>query len=228
MESIPEDPSCVHFFKLLALLARNNSVCRTQLHLKLPNSLLFGFGFKSPTLMQYFQYRLQFTPFSELEFEDAISHLDLYTDATRGSLPKYVFKLKGEKLFARTKDELTSLWRRLVHSSRTFHTGDFVVQPFIISKTHKACVVKLSWHLAHGASVTLHQCATELNPDNYSSLTVGEDAEVLPATLSQSTNHLRESIEYVRVIVEKAVFWQTEGRVKQLKVQFMQDVFDNW
>ena len=116
MEAIPEDPTRIHFFRLLEMLTHNNAVRHTQVRLKPPNSLIFGFNFSGLTLMRFVQYRLQFTPVDRME--DALPALDLYTSETRNGLPLFILKTSTGKELLRSRDELAVAVNKLMKRAR--------------------------------------------------------------------------------------------------------------
>lgn len=59
-------------------------------------------------------------------------------------------------------------------------------------------------------------------------MVTGSEAQVVEAQLSVSTNVLRDRVDYVRLIVEKAVFSRAKGRLAKIQIQMMQDINDNW
>lgn len=103
-----------------------------------------------------------------------------------------------------------------------------MVQPFLLPKGRKARSVRVTWRLSRGYRVQFYENYTEMRERELIGLVTGTEAGVVDAQLSVSTNILRETVDYVRLLVEKAVFTQTKGRLAKVQIQMMQDVHDNW
>lgn len=117
MEPIPEQPAQMHFYRLLELLARHNTVLSTQVQVKPPNSLLVGFGFNTPMQMCYSAHRLQFH--AGLTSQFPLSSLNLYPQDLQGDFPQYILKSKGKKTYARSSQDAVRLLTLLTQETRT-------------------------------------------------------------------------------------------------------------
>lgn len=104
MEPIPEVPNSLHLYKLLFHLSANNNVPFIQLALRVPPTLLCGFGFSSPTLMQFNKHRLEFK--ERVRPEEAVIALEQAYVKT--GLPRFILKAKSGKQFPHSRQAALS------------------------------------------------------------------------------------------------------------------------
>ena len=179
--------------------------------------------------MLYFAHKLHFQDCSKKPLEQAIRALDQYSEGEEGYFPRYILKSKGQKVFAKSVLEASAVISRLKRENGAFHTvEDLVVQPFLLPKGKKARSVRVTWRLSRGYRVQFHENYAEMRERELVGLVTGTEAGVVEAQLSVSTNVLRETADYVRLLVEKAVFGRAKGRLAKVQIQMMQDVNDNW
>jgi hypothetical protein len=104
MERVPEYTDNLHFFRLLFLLCRRNRVS-----LKVPPTLIKGFGFEKLMFMSATSLGIRFE--SVASAEEILSRLEsmqLYTPEQRIGLPMYLVKTEGEKLVCQSKAEAST------------------------------------------------------------------------------------------------------------------------
>jgi len=93
MERVPEYPGNLHFFRLLYLLSRRNRVL-----LKVPPTLIMGFGFEKLMLMHTTPLGIRFESVSSVELPARLESMHLYSSEERLGLPMYLIKTEAEKL----------------------------------------------------------------------------------------------------------------------------------
>jgi hypothetical protein len=236
MERVEEYSGNVHFFKLLFQLAAQN-----QVTLKVPDTYISGFGFANPVLMTSTPAGMRFT--QVLNFSHMLDQLFHYDDKELGALPHYVLKRRGAKSWLYSKHEAIRAWERLTNKE------DFVLQPFLISPSGVARLVRVTWTQLRGTTAKLLSSkhpflkakeniqqtvrfagisAPELMDVDERYLQVNETAEETDCTISQATEHLAATVEYVRLILEKTVLQGFSGRISSLTIDVLPDIQGKW
>ena len=235
MQRVEEYSGNVHFFRLLFQLAAQN-----QVTLKVPDTFISGFDFAHPVLMTSTPTGLKFT--QVLNFPHMLDQLSQY-DQGRGALPRYVLKKRGSKSWLYTKQEAVRAWERLANKE------DFVLQTFLISSSDVARLVRVTWTQLRGTKARLlsnsrpflkqkeevQQSVRFAGPPNAELmdveehyLQVNETAEETECSLSQATEHLVATVEYVRLILEKTVLQGFAGRISSLTIDVLPDIQNKW
>lgn len=232
MQSVEEYPSNVHFFKLLFQLAAQN-----QVTLKVPDTFISGFAFSHPVFMTFSTTGLRFT--QVLDFPHMLDEMHQYEDTVRSVLPRYVVKRRQGKDWLYTKQQAVQTWERL-HGKE-----DFVLQPFLVSPGSTARLVRVTWTQLRGTkAILLSSPCPYLKPKEnaqksvrFSDITSTEsmdtDEKYLQITdtaletecnISQTTEHLAATVEYVRLILEKTVLQGFSARISSITIDVLPDI----
>ena len=247
MESVSEFPGNLHFFKLLSLLSRHNHVSLTQVMLKVPPTLILGFGFEKPTYMASTLVGVRFESVLESELSKKLDALNLYSDRDRLSLPRFLIKTETEKWPCRTTHEV-------LHKLSSRRGENCVVQPFILSPDYTAQRVRVTWSQDTGVTAVLfanevnyfrkrrgagktHRKLASAGDGIESTWGVGvEDQQLFVSpfvepsacSLSKSTSFLSSAVTYTKVLLEKSVLVSVSGVITSLTVEVMLDLVGKW
>ena len=242
MESVPEYPTSLHFFKLLYLLCRRNRVT-----LKVPPTLIMGFGFDKVVLMTAGSLGVSFKPVIEAEFMSHLDAMNVYTSEERLGLPKFLVKTLDEKQPCYSSTETLSVMQRLV----TQHE-EFVVQPYLLSPQYTPQKVRVTWTLENGSQAWLYAnqltCFGTVRGFSGSAghrrgrsdvkdtvrnhttdhLFVSPFTEPSSCTISAATQVLARSVEYVKHLLESSILLTVRGKIKGIQVDMMLDIKGKW
>lgn len=110
MESVPELPGPLSFFKLLFLLSKKNQVTLNQVLVKVPDSLISGFGFERPVFMTMTSAGVKFAEVEAGDISEIVESMSPYTGTERGALPAFVLKKATTRLPLQNAQEAIKRW----------------------------------------------------------------------------------------------------------------------
>ena len=253
MESVPEIPGQLHFYKLLYLLSKQNQVGTIQVLVKVPDSLICGFGFERPMFMTMSPAGVRFGSIEERDIPTLLSTLNPYSVSERGPLPAYVLKHSSTRKLLHTCQEASQRWSQIHTRRGKTHPEEAILQAYLITPDQKAQRVRVTWEKGVGVKVewmTNSDCflrAKEAGEQGSrkavrfagvggrgeedieeGALFPGPFAEVHQCRLSPATSELGFTVEYVKTLLEQAVLIPSGYTISSLKIDLLQDIHRKW
>lgn len=249
MESVPELPGHLHFYKLLYLLSKQNQVGSIQVLVKVPDSLICGFGFERPVFMTMTPVGVRFGTVEERDISVLISTLNPYSLSERGPLPAFVLKSSSIRQVLPTSQAAIQRWSPIHVRRGKTHSEEAILQAYLISPDHKAQRVRVTWTQG-GVRVqwiTNSDCFLKEKEGEEQgnrkkvrfegmgtgevvekALFPGQFAEVYQCRLSPATSELAFMVEYVKTVLEQAVLIPSGYTISSLTTDFLQDIHQKW
>lgn len=221
---------------------------------KVPDSLICGFGFEKPVFMTMTPAGVRFGTVEERDISALLSTLNPYSVSERGPLPAYVLKHSSTRKLIPTLQEATQRWTTIQTRRGNKHTEEAIMQAYLITPEKKAQRVRVTWEKAAGVRVewmTNLDCFLKASqgPDRdivkavrFSGITGGalqEEvdmkvlfptpfAEIHQCRLSPATSELGFTVEYVKTLLEQAVLIPSGYTLSSLKIDLLQDIHHKW
>lgn len=222
--------------------------------MKVPDSLICGFGFEKPVFMAMTPAGVRFGTVEERDISALLSNLNPYSVSERGPLPAYVLKHSSSRKLVKTLQEATQRWTTIQTRRGNKHTEEAILQAYLITPEKKAQRVRVTWEKAAGVKVewmTNSDCFLKASqaPDKESvkavrfagvtdeALVEEVDQKVLFPTpfaeihqcrLSPATSELGFTVEYVKTLLEQAVLIPSGYTLSSLKIDLLQDIHHKW
>ena len=222
--------------------------------MKVPDSLICGFGFEKPVFMTMTPAGVRFGAVEERDIAALLSNLNPYSVSERGPLPAFVLKHSSSRKLVKTIQEATQRWSTIQTRRGNKHTEEAILQAYLISPEKRAQRVRVTWEKAAGVKVewiTNSDCFLKASQASdmesvkavrFSGIT-GEAleeevdqkalfptpfAEIHQCRLSPATSELGFTVEYVKTLLEQAVLIPSGYTLSSLKIDLLQDIHHKW
>ncbi|CAG9322403.1 unnamed protein product [Blepharisma stoltei] len=227
----------MHFLKLLELASKNNIIT-----LLIPNTIIYGFGFNSLTLIKNNERSLEFKRITEEQFKENLQ----FIGEDDSEFPFAVFKTNFKLNLAMTKEDAFNIGKSFMKDNISFS-----LQTFIVCPNTNAQIVRVQWSKCNGffakvirnqfpytqKSISKKVLSKAYLSDDFqnifekydiieSSFLIVQKIISKPAKLSQGTIVLAHQINFIKVLLEESILNST--KLIKISGDFIQDENENW